>query len=119
MIKAETLEEAMVAINKVAQGKVLRISARCQDSTAVETNVHYPTNNSLMWDCMKTIDRLLIKLQAESGGVIRIRKYRKQAKNNDGQINNTTSSEKRKGLFEKQLKLLRISMNQAQRVLAA
>jgi len=110
MIKAETLEEAMVAINKVAQGEDLEDFSKVrQDSTAVETNMHYPTNNSLMWDCMKTIDRLLIKLQAESGG----------AKNNDGQINNTTSSEKRKGLFEKQLKLLRISMNQAQRVLAA
>src|SRR5579863_3594081 len=120
MIKAETLEEAMVAINKVAQGEGLEDFSKVrQDSTAVETNVHYPTNNSLMWDCMKTIDRLLIKLQAESGGAIRIRKYRKQAKNNDGQINNTKSSEKRKGLFENQLKLLRTSMNQAEGMLAA
>jgi len=120
MIKAQTLDEVMIAINKVAQGEGLEDFSRVrQDSTAVETNVHYPTNNSLVWDCMKTIDRLLIKLQQESGGAIRIRKHRKQAKKTYGRINNTKSSEKRKGLFENQLKLLRTSMNQAEGMLAA
>jgi len=120
MIKAETLDEVMIAINKVAQGEGLEDFSKVrQDSTAVESNVHYPTNNSLLWDCMRTIDRMLIKLHQESGGAIRIRKYRRQAKKNYGKINNTKASEKRKGLFEKQLKLLRTSMNQAEAVLAA
>jgi len=33
------------------------------DSTAVETDIHYPTNNSLIWDCIKTSHRLLKKLE--------------------------------------------------------
>jgi len=120
MIKAETLDEVMIAINKVAQGEGLEDFSKVrQDSTAVEANVHYPTNNSLMWDCMKTIDRLLLKLREETGGALRVRKYRKQAKKNYGRINNTKSGEKRKELFGKQLKLLRTSLNQAEAVLGA
>lgn len=116
MIRAETLEKVMVAINKVAQAEGLEdfSKARC-DATGVSTNIHYPTNNSLMWDCIKTFDRLLMKLREETGGAISVRRYKKQAKKHYGKINNTKSAEKRKALFEKQLKLLRTSINQGQR----
>jgi IS5 family transposase len=72
-----------------------------------------------MWDCIKTFDRLLMKLREESGGAITVRRYKKQAKKHYGKINNTKSAEKRKELFEKQLKLLRTSINQAQAALVA
>ena len=120
MIKAETLEKVMVAINQIAQAEGLDdFSKARQDATAIETNIHYPTNNSLMWDCIKTIDRLLMKLRDETGGAITVRRYKKQAKKHYGKINNTKSGEKRKELFEKQLKLLRTSINQAQAAVAA
>ena len=32
------------------------------DSTVVETNIHFPTNNSLVWDCIKEAHRLLSHL---------------------------------------------------------
>lgn len=35
-------------------GKTLRV-----DTTVVETNVHYPTDASLLWDCVRTITRLM------------------------------------------------------------
>lgn len=116
MIRAETLEKVMVAINKVAQAEGLEdfSKARC-DATGVSTNIHYPTNNALMWDCIKTFDRLLMKLREETGGAITVRRYKKQAKKHYGKINNTKSKEKREELFEKQLKLLRTSINQGQR----
>ena len=115
MIKAETLEKVMVAINRIAQAEGLDdFSKARQDSTAIETNIHYPTNNSLMWDCIKTFDRLLMKLCAETGGVITARRYKKQAKKHFFKINNTKPGEKRKETFEKQLKLLRTSINQAE-----
>lgn len=119
MIRAETLDRVIIAINKVAQAEGLEdfSKARC-DATGVETNIHYPTNNSLMWDCIKTFDRLLMKLREESGGAITVRRYKKQAKKHYGKINNTKSEEKRKELFEKQLKLLRTSINQAERAVA-
>jgi IS5 family transposase len=35
-------------------GKTLRV-----DTTVVETNIHYPTDASLLWDCVRTITRLM------------------------------------------------------------
>ena len=36
-----------------------------QDTTVVETNIHYPTNNALTWDCIKESYRLLEYLKKE------------------------------------------------------
>jgi IS5 family transposase len=119
MIKAETLEKVMVAINKIAQAEGLDDFSKVrQDSTAVETNIHYPTNNSLMWDCLRTFDRILERLAEETGGVIRGRRYKKQAKKHFFKINNTKPGEKRQETVKKQLKLLRTSINQAEAALA-
>ncbi|MDP2156335.1 MAG: transposase, partial [Nitrospirota bacterium] len=118
-IKSESLKELMVAINRimmeeagVEDGKSVRM-----DSTVVETDIHYPTNNELTWDCMKTAHRLIKKLQV-SGCLKKVRNYQKQAKKHRFQINNTKKSDKRKELFGKQLKLLRSSINQAERAAA-
>ncbi len=114
-IKGETLKKLMIGINKimmeeegVEDGKSLRT-----DSTVVETDIHYPTNNELMWDCIKTSHRLLKKLE-ESGCLKKVRNYRKQAKKNRLQINNTKKGDKKKELFGKQLNLLKRSINQSQ-----
>ena len=119
MIKAETLEKVMIAINKIAQAEGLEDFSKARpDSTAIETNIHYPTNNSLMWDCIKTFDRILARLAEETGGVIRGRRYKKQAKKHFFKINNTKPGEKRQETVKKQLKLLRASINQAETALA-
>jgi IS5 family transposase len=39
-----------------------------QDSTVIETNIHYPTNNSLVYDCIKESERLLKHLKKEING---------------------------------------------------
>jgi IS5 family transposase len=118
-ISGESLNKVMVAINKIAMGEGLEDGKSIRtDSTVVETNIHYPTNNSLVWDCIKTIDRLLKKLK-DSGVEIKPRSYRKQAKKNHYKINNTKKKEEREEEFKKQLKLLRSSINQAERALTA
>jgi IS5 family transposase len=118
-IKAETLEKVMIAINKIAQAEGLEDFSKMRpDSTAIETNIHYPTNNSLMWDCIKTFDRILARFAEETGGVIRGRRYKKQAKKHFFKINNTKPGEKRQETVKKQLKLLRTSINQAETALA-
>ncbi len=117
LISGETLNKMLVAINKIAIGEGMEDGRSIRtDSTVVETNIHYPTNNSLIWDCMKTIDRLLKKLK-DSGVEIKVRSYKKQAKKNHYKINNSKSKDKRKEEFKKQLKLLRSSINQAERAL--
>ena len=85
------------------------------DSTAVETNIHYPTDNTLIWDCMKTSHRLLKKLE-EMGKIGKVRNYQKQGKKNEFKINNTKDKKKREELFKKQLKLFRMSIKQVKKV---
>ena len=94
----------------IEDGKSLRT-----DSTVVETDIHYPTNNSLIWDCIKTSHRLLKKLE-ETGKIWKVRNYQKRGKKNEFKINNTKKKEKRVELFEKQLKLFRCSINQVKRL---
>jgi len=64
---------------------------------------------------MKTSHRLLKKLE-ETGKIKKVRNYRKQGKKNEFKINNTKKKEKRAELFEKQLKLFRMSINQVKKV---
>ena len=95
----------MIAINKIAIGEGIEDGKSIRtDGTVVETNIHYPTNNSLIWNCMKTIDRLLKKLKT-SGVDIQPRRYSKQGKKNYFKINNTKDKEKREEEFKKQRKL--------------
>ncbi len=118
-ISGEALDKIMVAINKIAIGEGLEDGKSIRtDGTVIETNIHYPTNNSLIWDCIKTIDRLLKKLK-DSGVEIKVRSYKRQAKKNHYKINNTKAKEERKEEFKKQLKLLRSGINQAERALTA
>lgn len=119
LISGDTLKKMMVAINRIAMEEGMEEGRSVRtDSTVVETNIHYPTNNALIWDCIKTINRLLKKLK-DSGVEIKVRSYKKQAKKHHYKINNSKSKEKRKEEFKKQLKLLRSSMNQVERALIA
>ncbi len=118
-ISGESLNKMLVAINKIGMEEGIEDGRSIRtDSTVIETNIHYPTNNSLIWDCIKTIDRLLKKLR-DTGVEIKVRSYKKQAKKNLYKINNTKSKEKREEEFKKQLKLFRSSINQAGRALTA
>lgn len=118
-ISGESLNNVMIAINKIAIGEGLEDGKSIRtDGTVVETNIHYPTNNSLIWDCIKTIDRLLKKLK-DSGVEIKPRSYKKQAKKTHYKINNTKKKEEREEEFKKQMKLLRSSINQAERAFTA
>ncbi len=79
-IKAENLERLLVELNKIAIHEGLEdINQLRQDSTVVETNIHYPTNNSLVWDCIKDSHRLLEQLQEEASQ-LEWQDYRKRAK---------------------------------------
>jgi pentatricopeptide repeat protein len=50
-ISASSLERLMVELNKIAINVGLEdINNIRQDSTVIETNIHHPTNNSLVWD---------------------------------------------------------------------
>lgn len=110
-IKEESLQKLMVAINKIAIEEGLESMAQFrQDSFTVETNIHYPTNNSLIWDCIKESHRLLDQLSKEISDFT-YQDYRKGAKKTFFKINNTKSGDKRLDLFNKQLILFTKTIN--------
>lgn len=62
-----TVEQVVrAAINRIAIGNGYESLKKLrQDSTVVQSNIHYPTNNALVWDCIRESTRLLYQLQEE------------------------------------------------------
>jgi IS5 family transposase len=111
-IKPESLHRVLVEINKIAITEGLEdVKSVSQDSTVVKTNIHYPTNNSLLWDCVKTSTRLLEQLKEEIDTLDFI-DYTKSAKKTFYEINITRGEAKRLPLFQKQLILFTKAINQ-------
>jgi IS5 family transposase len=96
-ISPEGLEEIHKVIIRTAkelgveQGKKVRM-----DSTGVESNIHYPTDGELLWDCVRVIDRIIegvMKIYPDMK--IEYHNHTKRAKKRRYRIVNTSSKEKR------------------------
>ena len=115
-IKASTLHEVMVEIIKFAGKEGFEdISKIRQDSTVVKCNIHYPTNNSLVWDCIHESHRLLSHLKEEAETLSFI-DYTKSAKSTYFSINVIKSKDKRADLFNKQLITFTKAINQVSNI---
>lgn len=102
-IKPETLQQVLYRINQIAIGEGYEdVEQLCQDTTVVHSNIHYPTNNSLVWDCIKESHRLFGHLQKEITDLSYI-DYTKGAKKTYFALNVTKKEEARYGLFCTQL----------------
>jgi IS5 family transposase len=111
-IRDENPVKFMTALNKTAIEEGLEdVKELRQDSTVIETNIHYPTNNSLLYDCIKESGRLLEHLKEETNG-FSYDEYKAKAKQTYFKINVEKDDEKRVKLFKKQLKLFTGSINQ-------
>jgi len=104
--------------NKVVRGRKMRV-----DTTVVETNIHYPTDSSLLGDGARVLTRLMKKVAAAVGGLQervrdRMRSVRKKvvgvaiAARRQGEA----GVEQRRGLYKGLLRLSRKIVNQASRV---
>jgi len=115
-ITAEKLERFMIELNKIAIGEGLEdIQSFRQDATVVETNIHYPTNNSLVWDCIKECERLLKHLKEEIEN-FDYEEFKAKAKRTYFRINVSKNDEKNVKLFKKQLKLFTECINQVSNI---
>ena len=89
----------MYRINQIAIGEGYEdVQQVCQDTTVAESNIYYPTNNSLVWDCIKESHRLFGHLQNEITDLEYI-DYTKGAKKTYFKLNVTKKEEARYGLF--------------------
>jgi IS5 family transposase len=115
-ISEDTLHKVLVEIIKFAIDEGYEdISKIRQDSTVVKSNIHYPTNNSLVWDCIHESHRLLSHLKEEIGTLSFI-DYTKSAKSTYFKINVTKSKDKQVDLFNKQLITFTKSINQVSNI---
>ncbi len=103
----------MIAMKQIAIGEGLEdMQEFRQDTTVIETDIHYPTNNSLVWDCMKECERLLKHLKEEIE-TLEFEKYQKSAKKIYFKINVEKNEEERVKLFKKQLETFTNCIKQA------
>ena len=93
-IKAERLNLVMVEINKQAQSMGIEDFSDIRiDSTPVECDIHRPTNNSLVYDCIKTATRFYEKIQnGYAGQYQRMECLRAQAKKLNYGLNNVNGN---------------------------
>lgn len=111
-ISPDNLQKFMVALNTIAINEGLEdINKLRQDSTVVKSDIHYPTNNALVWDCIKESHRLLQQLSEEVKD-LHYRDYTRAAKKTYYKINNTKSKDKKAELFKKQLVIFTKAINQ-------
>jgi IS5 family transposase len=115
-IRPESLSRLMVEINKVAiEEGIEDLKKFREDSTVVETNIHYPTNNAIVWDCIKESHRLLKHLQEEIR-TLEYEDYRTEGEKTYYKINITKTGDERTDLFLKQFKLFMNCINQVSNI---
>jgi transposase, IS5 family len=110
--------------NKVVTGKRMRV-----DSTVVETNIHYPTDNptdsTLLGDGTRVLTRVMKKVEQAAGGLVsrvrnRMRTVRKKvvAIAMAARQKGAAGEEKRRPLYKELLSITRKVVHQAKRVMS-
>ena len=106
-VRAETLEALnrlllkRASREKVEQGRTVRI-----DGTVTETNIHEPSDSTLLWDCVQVLTRLLGQAK-QVAGFTAWTDHTKRAKRRMLGVQRAKNKEKRKPLYRDLLKVSR------------
>lgn len=85
---------------KIEKGKEARI-----DCTVVCSNIHEPSDSSLLWDCVRVLTRILTKMKEELGITILFTDHRRRAKKRALEILNAKSKKARVNPYKDLLKV--------------
>jgi IS5 family transposase len=112
-VKAETWE----AIDKMVIAKAVQLGIEKGDKvrtdcTVVESNIHHPTDSSLLGDCVRVLVRLMKKASQEFGLTFKNRRLR--AKRRVLGISNAKSMKERTPLYRDLAKVTEETLRQAQ-----
>jgi len=117
------LHERLVELareNRVVRGRRLRV-----DTTVVETNIHYPTDSTLLGDGTRVLTRTMKKIERKAGGLKRRVRNRMRSVNKRvlaialaSRQKGPQGEERRKKHYRELLTLTRRIVNQARRVFA-
>jgi IS5 family transposase len=98
----ELVIQSAVAL-KLENGKKLRV-----DTTVVETDIHYPTDSTLLWDTVRVVTRLIGDLdELIPGGVPGFTNRSRSARRRMQEIMRSASKERQRRLVPKYRKLIR------------
>jgi len=114
-VKADTLEAInrklvlFAAANGVEEGEKVRT-----DCTVVESNIHSPTDSSLLWDCVRVLTRLMSEAAEDFG--VQFNDHQLRAKRRALGILNAKNNEQRLPLYRDLLKMTDKTVKGAERI---
>ena len=114
-VKATTWEAVNRLVIGYAQEKKIETGRKTRsDCTVVETNIHEPSDSSLLWDCVRVLVRLMTQAKETFG--ISFNSRRRRAKRRAIGILNAKSKEQRTALYRDLLRVTEETMVQAKQV---
>ncbi len=117
-IRPETMEEINRIFMRAAADKGIEKGRKVRvDCTVTESNIHHPTDSSLLFDCVRVLCRLTRRAKEEFG--IAAFDHTRRAKKRAMGIQNAKNSQVRKKLYRDLLKVTRKTVTDAERVLAS
>jgi IS5 family transposase len=87
------------------------------DCTVVESNIHHPTDSSLLWDCVRVLVRWQARAQEMFG--VNFTNHKRRARRRALGVLNAKSNEQRLPLYRDLLKVTEASVSSAKSVTAA
>jgi IS5 family transposase len=99
---------------KIEKGRQVRI-----DCTVVESNIHEPTDSSLLWDSVRVLTRLLHRAKQDFGLRLSFQDHTRRAKRRLVGIMNSRSKKDRKSKYADLIKVTTKSIGYAQRAIEA
>ena len=117
-IGADTLEAinrilvASAAAKGIDKGRKVRV-----DCTVMESNIHHPTDSSLLWDCVRVLSRWT--QHAKDISDVAVANHCRRAKRRALGILNARTNTKREELYRDLLKVAHKTLNDGERVRAA
>jgi IS5 family transposase len=111
-INAELVQYA--ADEKIEKGRQVRI-----DCTVVESNIHEPTDSSLLWDSVRVLTRLLHRSKENFGLSVLFQDHSRRAKRRLLGIMNSRSKKDRKSKYVDLIKVTNKSIGYAQSAIEA
>src|SRR5271157_2674240 len=114
-VRAKTLETINRRIVTCAVQQRIELGQKIRtDCTVVESNIHHPTDSSLLFDCVRVMARLMG--HAQEAFAISYADRTRRAKRRALGILNAKSASQRQGLYRDLLKVTQETVVQAQRV---
>jgi IS5 family transposase len=84
------------------------------DCTVVESNIHHPTDSSLLWDCARVLTRLMGVAKEEFG--LEFHDHSRRAKRRAFGISNAKTTPQRKRLYQDLIKVTKKTIAQAESI---